>query len=532
MDDRQRMLNAIEEVEKARERYRLGSDQSQVEKQHKRGKATARERMEMLFDPGTFRELELWAHPLRTGFDSDEKFSPSDAVVIGYGKVDGRTVMAYGHDFTVLTGSQSSVQHSKVVRVIDTAIKMMVPYVGIMDSSGIRVQDIMGEPGPRPPLDGQGLHGTGSLMYSPSLASGVIPQIALMLGPQFAGASYSPILKDFLIMRESESVFMALVSPPVIKEVSGAEVTYQEIGGAMLHAKVSGICDLVTKTDEEAVRNCRRLLSYFPSNWKEKPPVIPTTDDINRRDQELLDMVPFELTLGYDVRMVIRCLVDDGDFFEIKPLYADNVIIGFARLNGLSVGIVANNPQVMMGAIDRNSSDKAARFIRFCDAFNIPLVFLEDTVGYVPGAEQEQLGLARHAAKVVYAICEATVPKITVYLRNSSGFGELAMGTGQMGVDLTLAWPNARIGRVDPAQAAEAIYGEDIKRAEDPDAMRRMREKELAAKYSTVIDAGARQMVDDIIDPRDTRPILINALDWFSKKMESRPWKKHGNIPF
>jgi acetyl-CoA carboxylase carboxyltransferase component len=353
-----------------------------------------------------------------------------------------------------------------------------------------------------------------------------------MLGPQFAGSSYSPILKDFLIMRKSDSVFMALASPPVIKEVTGAEVTYQEIGGAMLHAEISGICDLVVDEDEEAIAHCRKMLGFFPSNWMEKPPVVETRDDPNRKDEELLDLVPFDLSAGYDMKDVILRLVDDRDFFEIKPLFAGNVIIGFARLNGQSVGIVANNPLVKMGAIDHNSSDKAARFIRFCDAFNIPLVFLEDTVGFVPDAEQERLGLARHAAKVAYAICEATVPKITVYVRNCSGYGELAMGTGQMGIDMTLAWPNAQIGRVNPEEAVNSIYAQEIAEAEKPEEIRQKRTKEIIAKFDNVVQAGVRQLVDDIIDPRDTRPVLINALDWFTNKTENRPWKKHGNIPF
>ena len=529
--EREQWLAEIEKVEKERGTYRLGGGTADVEKQHKRGKLTARERVAKLFDPGTFHELQLWALALRTGFEeTDERFAPADAVVIGYGKIDGRTVMTYAHDFTVLLGAQAIVQHSKVTWVIDTAVKMGVPYVGIVDCAGIRLQDMMGEPTMRPPMDGLGLHGTGSFMYSPPWASGAVPQIALMLGPQFAGSSYSPILKDFLFMRRGTSV-MALCSPPAIKQVTGAEVTYEDIGGAMLHAEVSGTSDLVVESDEEAIEKCRKLLSFLPSNWREKPPVIDTGDDPNRRDGEILSLIPLDLSQGYDMHQVIWRLVDNGDFFEIKPLYAKNVIIGFARLNGQSVGIVANNPMIMGGAIDRNSSDKEARFIRFCDAFNIPLVFLADTVGYLPSAEQERLGLERHAAKVMYAICEATVPKITVYMRNCSGFGELAMGTNQMGVDLTLAWPIARIGRVEPDIAVEALYAKEIARAENPEQARGKRKEEFISKYDNIFHAGARQLVDDIIDPRDTRAILTKALDWFANKKEDRPWKKHGNIP-
>lgn len=527
---REKMLEMIGEVEQQKERYRLGGGLPEVERQHKRGKLTARERVEKFFDPGTFHELELWSQPLRTGFEIDERFTPADAVVIGYGKVDGRTVMVYAHDYTALTGTQAVVQHAKVTKVIETAIKMRVPYVGIVDCAGIRLQDMMGEPGPRPPIDGLGLHGTGSFMYSPPLASGVVPQIAIMLGPQFAGSSYSPILKDFLIMRRGPA-FMALISPTVIKEVTGADVTYEEVGGALVHGEVSGTCDLVVESDEEGLERGRKLLSFLPSSWRERPPLVDTGDDPNRREEELLDLVPLDLSQEYDMHRLISLIVDNADFFEIKPLYAKNVIVGFARLAGQSVGIVANNPAVMGGAIDLNSSDKKARFIRFCDAFNIPLVFLADTIGYVPDVEQERAGLERHAAKVMYSICEATVPKITVYLRNCSGFGEYAMGTTQMGVDLVVAWPNAQIGRMDPEMAVDKIYAKEIQAAANPEEVRQKRIKELDEKYNNIYHAGARELFQDIIDPRETRPLLINALDWFSKKNEDRPWRKHGNIP-
>ena len=388
---------------------------------------------------------------------------------------------------------------------------------------------MMGEPGPRPPVDGFGLHGTGSWMYSPPMASGVVPQIALMLGPQFAGSSYSPILKDFLIMRRGPA-FMALVSPAVIKEVTGAEVTYEEIGGALVHAEVSGTCDMMVENDEEGIAQCRKLLSYLPSNCRKRPPVIDLGDDPDRREEELLDLVPFDLVQGYDMRRLISLIVDKGEFFEIKKLYAPNVIIGFARLSGQSVGIVANNPVVKGGAVDLNSSDKEARFIRFCDAFNIPLVFLMDTIGFLPDLEQETSGLERHAAKVMYAICEATVPKITVYLRNWSALGELAMGNEQMGVDLVVAWPNAQVGRVDPEAVVNTLYAKEIN-ASNPKEVRQKKIEDFIKRYNNLYHAGARGLFNDIIDPRETRPLLIKALNWFAQKSENRPWRKHGNIP-
>jgi acetyl-CoA carboxylase carboxyltransferase component len=486
--------------------------------------------VERFFDPGAFHELELWAQPIKTGYEIDEKFAPADAAVIGYGEVDGRTVMVYAHDYTVHVGSQSAIQHAKVTKVMDTSAKMGVPYVGIVDCAGIRQQDSLGV-GPKAAIDGMGTQGTGCFMYSPSWVSGVVPQISIMLGPQFAGSSYSPILSDFLIMRRGADAHMALISPGVIKEVTGAEVTYEEIGGAKVHSEVSGTCDLVVDSDEEGLEKGKKLLSFLPSNWREKPPVVDTGDDPERRDEELLDLVPLDLSQEYDMYQLISRIVDNGDFFEIKPVYAKNAIIGFARLGGQSVGIVANNPMVMRGAIDVNSSDKMARFIRTCDAFNVPLIFLADTVGYLPSAEQERIGLERHAAKVMHAICEATVPKVTIYLRNSSGWGDLAMGTGQMGVDLVLAWPNAQVGRMDPEAAVNVIYAKEIDAATNPEEVRQRRIKEFVERYNNVYYAGARVLIQDIIDPRDTRPMLIKALGWFADKKEDRPWKKHGNIP-
>ena len=527
---REKMLQLIQEIEQARQKYRLGGGPKEIEKQHQRDKLTARERVEKLFDPGTFHELDLWSFPMRTGFEIDERFSPADAVVTGYGKVDGRTVLVYAHDYTVLTGTQATVQHAKVTKVIETAVKMGVPYVGIVDCAGIRLQDMMGEPGPRVPADGFGLHRTGSWMYSPPLASGAVPQIALMLGPQFAGSSYSPILKDFLIMRRGPA-FMALVSPAVIKEVTGAEVTYEEIGGALVHAEVSGTCDLVVESDAEGIAQCRKLLSYLPSNWREKPPLIDLGDDPDRRAEELLELVPFDLAQGYDMRRLISLLIDKGDFFEVKQLYAPNVITGFARLGGQSVGIVANNPAVKGGALDLNASDKEARFIRFCDAFNIPLVFLADGIGFLPDLEQARMGVERHAAKVMYAICEATVPKITVQIRNWSVLGELAMGNEQMGVDLVVAWPQAQTGRVDPEAAADAIYAQEINSASNPEEIRQRKVEDFKKKYNSLYHAGARGLFNELIDPRETRPLLIKALSWFAGKNEDRPWRKHGNIP-
>ena len=524
------MLERIREIEKERERLKLGGGLSEIERQHKRGKLTARERVERLLDPGTFHELELWAKATRTGFDIDERELPADAVAIGYGEVEGRPVLVYTHDFTVAGGTQAAVQHSKVTKVMDTAVKMGIPYIGIIDSGGVRVQDLQGLSGWRPPMGGFGIGGSGSWMFSPPWASGVVPQISLMLGPNYAGSSYSPIMADFLIMRRGPA-YMSLVSPSVIKEVTYEEVTQEEIGGALLHAEVSGTNDLVVESDEEGIEVCRKLLSFLPLNNRQKPPVIKTGDPPERRNEALLELIPTDLSQGYDMHQVISQVVDNGDFFELKPLYAKNVIIGFARLDGQTVGVVANNPMAMGGAIDCDSSDKGARFIRFCDAFNIPLIFLVDTVGYLPSIEQERLGLERHAAKVIYAICEATVPKIVLYIGNCSGWGELAMGNEQLGVDLLLAFPTAQVGQMEPEAVVDIIYRKEIATSENPEEVRRRKIKEFNEQYNNLFYAGARQLIHDIIDPRDTRRILIKALSWLANKGEDRPWKKHGNIP-
>ena len=521
----------IKELEEKREKFKKGGGDKAIKAQHKRMKLLARERIELLFDKGTFRELDLWAEPLKTGFDDiDAKFLPGDASVIGYGKVNGRNIMVYAHDFTQMSGTQASVQHSKVTKAMDMAVKMGIPYVGIVDSAGIRLQDLMGEPLTRPPVGGYTIGESGSFMFSPPNASGVIPQIALMLGPQFAGSSYSPIMKDILIMRRSPNVFMSLVSPPVIKEVVSEDVTYDEIGSAQVHAEITGTSDLVVDTDEEGVEKVKELFGLLPSNWKEKPPVVENDDPVDRRDKELLDISLLDRE-ERDMHEIIQRVVDNGYFFELKPLYAKNIITGFARMDGHTVGIVANNPKVKDGAIDINSSDKAARFIRFCDCFNIPLIFFVDSVGLLPDKEEEKEGIERHAAKIPFAICESTVPKVTVYIGESSGDAEYIMGTESMGVDVVVAWPTAKKGLIDPAYAVDIIFSKDIKEADNPAEVRKQKIEELEAKYCNIYHAGARQLIQDIIDPKDTRPVVAQALDFFKDKEIIRPWKKHGNIP-
>ncbi len=520
----------IKKLQEERERYRLGGGPEKIEAQHKVGKLTARERLELLFDPGTFYELELWALPLRTGFEEiDRIFFPGDAIIVGFGKIQGRYVFVSAPDYTQLAATQGSVHRSKQGVIMDMATKMQTPFVSIIDSAGLRLQDVHGASFHRPPVWGHAEGPIGSQMYSPPWDSGVVPQISLMLGAQIAGTAYSPIMQDFIIMRKSPEVYMTLITPPVIKEVTGEEVSYQELGGAMVHAEKTGLCDIIVETEEEAIAKTRELLSFLPSNYKEPPPFVDTGDPAYRREERLLDIAFQEERNMYEI---IKSILDGGHFLELKGLFARSVIIGFAHLNGQTVGIIANNPQVKCGAIDINTSDKAARFIRFCDAFNIPLLFLVDSVGFLPDLNEERSGLLRHAAKLPYAICEATVPKITIYVGNCSGWAEFAMGTEAMGVDLVLAWPSAKIGQIDPEVAVNRIYKKELEVAEVPEGIRQERIRQFTEKFNTIYHVGARQLIQDIIDPRDTRPIIINAFSCFKNKREVHPWKKHGNNPF
>ncbi|MBW2003363.1 MAG: acyl-CoA carboxylase subunit beta [Deltaproteobacteria bacterium] len=508
------------ELKELRQRYESGGGPKAIEKLHAKGKLTSRERIERFIDPGSFKEFNLWAQPTRTGFDVDNRESPGDAVVTGYAKIDGRPVCIYAHDFTVLGGSQSSVQNWKVCKTIDTAVRLGIPYIGIIDSGGVRIQDAFGI------NTGKGVSSNSDVWYSPARASGVVPSISLTLGASYAGTAYSPFLADVFFMVKKPYCYMSLSSPELLKSVTFREVTRDEIGAPQLHAEVTGSCDYLGETEEDVLQRGRELLGFLPSNCREKPPFLYTEDDPGHRDQSLLDIVPLDTNQPYDMHEVIYRLVDNGHLFELKCEYAKNIIIGFARLGGHSVGIVANNPLFSDGAIDWRTSEKEARFIRYCNAFNVPLVFLVDTPGFVVDVNQEHEGLARHAAMVTYAICEATVPKITVYLRRCYNNGHLAMGTRSMGVDVLLAWSIAQIQNVDFEEAVEIILGKPIEEVA-PVQLEEFRNKYFdSPRYP-----GALLQLDDIIEPKDTRPILIDFLEIIAKKEEKRPKKKHGNIP-
>jgi len=453
------MRDKVKELDERRKKLQPGGATADIEKQHGRGKLTAWERIEKLFDTCTFQEIGIWTQPMKTGFDIDDRELPRDSVIVGYGEVHGRIVYAYAHDFTVLAGTQSTIQNSKVARAMEQAMEEGIPLVGMVDSGAIRIHDLFGRSGFKVPVRGSPVGGGGGFMYYPPLMSGVVPHISLMLGPCYAGSAYSPIMADFVIMRRNIA-FMSVASPPILKAVTFVDVTEEEIGGALLHSEVTGSNDLLVDSDEEAIEACRELLTFLPSNWKEKPPVVETGDAPQRTEEKLLDMVPMDVSQPYDMHEVISLIVDNGHFFELQALYAPNMIIGFARLAGQSVGIVANNPAAGDGCVDVNSSDKPARSVRFCDCYNIPLVILVDTPGFLPSLEQEQNrdGLVRNAAKPVFAICESTVPKITVYVRRVWGAGRLIMGTERMGCDAVYAWPSADIRVEGYERAADALY--------------------------------------------------------------------------
>ena len=494
------MKELLSEYDAMAQRLSGGGGKTAVDKQHAAGKLTAWERMQLLFDPGTFRELDLLAQPFKTGFDIDKRELPRDAVVTGYGEVNGRTVYASSYDFTVAGGSQGSMQMMKVVKVMEQARKEGHPYVTMIDSTGRRIQDRFGKFGYRVPIRVDDC-GEGNIdMFCPPMASGVIPQIGLMLGPCYAGTAYCPMMSDFLIFRKELS-FMSVASPALLKSVTSAVVTQDEIGGAELHATVTGSADLLVDSDEDAIARCRELLGFLPSNWTLKPPVAIRTDDPRRAEEELISLVPSG-DEPLDMHRLISLVVDGDEFFEIAPLWAKNMITGFARLNGQAIGIVANNSMIDDGRLDANACDKAAHFIRTCDCFNVPLVFLVDSPGFVPTAAEQQSpdGLERHAAKPVFAICEATVPKVVVYVRRVLGATRLVMGGRGMSFDSVVAWPTVRFN----------FGGYEVK---EP------------------LRSGAVMTFEEVIDPRQTRPVLIERLNRLSAKLpETRPWRKHGLI--
>ncbi|MDQ7793934.1 MAG: carboxyl transferase domain-containing protein [bacterium] len=513
------MTDRLEDLRARLRDIRIGGGPDKVAKQHKAGKLTARERLDRLFDPGTFSELDAFVRHRCVDFGMAEVQAPGDGVVTGYGLVGGRQVMAFAQDFTVIGGSLGQAHAAKIAKLMDLALKTGCPLVGLNDSAGARIQEGV-----------DALDGYGQIFFRNTIASGVIPQLAVIMGPCAGGAVYSPALTDFVFM-VANTAQMFITGPQVIKAVTGEEVALEQLGGAATHNQVSGVAHFYAADEEDCLAEVRRLLGYLPANNLEDPPSRPTQDPPGRTEEGLRETVPADPNRPYDVREVIRAVVDDGDLLEVHAHWAANMVTGFAALGGRPVGIVANQARELAGCIDINASDKAARFVRFCDAFNFPLVTLVDTPGYLPGTAQEYGGIIRHGAKLLYAYSEATVPKIQLILRKAYGGAYIAMSSRSLGADLALAWPTAEIAVLGPEGAANIIFRDDIAGSDDPAAVRRQRVDEYRQRFANPYFAAGRGYLDGVIDPGETRPALIGGLNSLLAKRESRPDKKHGNLP-
>ena len=499
-------------------KYDLGGGQKAIDKQHEKGRLFVRERIDALFDPGTFVELDRYVEHHCSNFGMEKKVGLGDGVVTGYGKINGELVYVYADDFTVFAGTMGEMASKKICKVLDLALENGRPIIGIHDSGGGRIQE---------GVDAK--HAYGEIFYRNSIMSGVVPQISAIIGPCAGGAVYSPALTDFIIMVDKIS-HMFVTGPKVCKSALNEDVTEEELGGARTQNQISGVAHLLAKDEQDCFDQIRTLLSYLPASNRAEGPVYQNTSDEQPLEQ-LLDIVPANKNMGYDIRRVIGAVFDPGSFFEIQPMFAMNIVVGFARLQGKSVGIIANQPQMMAGCIDINASDKAARFIRFCDCFNIPVISLVDVPGYLPGIYQEKNGIIRHGAKLLYAYSEATVPKITVVLRKAYGGAQNAMCSKELRADYLLLWPTAEIAVMGAAGAANIIFRKEIKNSPNPEETRAARIAEYEKNFSTPLAAARRGYADQIIRPQDTRKAIIEALESLKYKNKKLPWKKHCNIP-
>jgi propionyl-CoA carboxylase beta chain len=497
----------------------LGGGQKRIDEQHKKGKLTARERVELLLDEGSFNELDRFVVHQCTDFGMGEKRIPGDGVVTGYGTIDGRLVYIFSQDFTVFGGSLGEMFAKKVCKIMDLAVKAGAPVIGLNDSGGARIQEGVAS-----------LAGYGDIFFRNVTSSGVIPQISAVLGPCAGGAVYSPALTDFIIMVDKTS-HMFITGPDVVKTVLGQEVNFEDLGGAMIHSTTSGVTHFIAKDEQQCMQVVKKLLSYLPSNYLEDPPVVEAGDDPNRSDESLGKVLPDDPDKPYDVKEVIHRIVDNGDFFEVHALWAQNIVIGFARLNGKTIGIVANQPAHHAGALDINSSMKAARFVRFCDAFNIPIVTFVDVPGFLPGVDQEHGGIIKHGSKLLYAYCEATVPKVTVILRKDYGGAYDVMGSKHSGADINYAWPTAEIAVMGPHGAINIIFRKEITEAKDQKQKHNELVSEYRQKFASPYIAAQKGYIDEVIAPAETRPKLISALESLATKRELRPSRKHSNVP-
>lgn len=512
------MEASIYELQDRKRAVELGGGDQRILQQHERGKLTARERLDLLLDSGSFRELNPFSATRAQYIGMGEVNAPGEGVVTGYGKVNGRTVYVFAQDFTVFGGALGEVHAQKIVNVMDLAVKNKAPIIGLNDSGGARIQEGV-----------VSLDGYGHLFYRNSIYSGVIPQISVIMGPCAGGAVYSPAITDFVFMVEQTSQ-MFITGPKVIETVTGEQISSEDLGGARVQEAISGVTHFTAGNEHEVLTQVRRLLDFLPSAATERPPRKPG-DFQPIVDEALLDLVPTDGTKVYDVKDVIHRLLDHEDFMEVQPLFARNAVVGFGRIGGFTVGIIANQPKFLAGGLDIDSSDKISRFIRFCDAFQIPLITLEDVTGFIPGVKQEHGGIIRHGAKILYAYSEATVPKITVILRKAYGGAYVALNSKAIGADLVYAWPASEIAVMGPEGAANIIYAREIANSPNPGAARTSRIKEYREQFANPYVAAGAGMVDDVIDPRETRIKLYEALDLLQNKNESRPLKKHGNIP-
>ncbi|MBN1161352.1 MAG: methylmalonyl-CoA carboxyltransferase [Dehalococcoidales bacterium] len=513
------MRKENEKLKKLEAELKAGGGEKSVRKQHDSGKLTARERLDLFFDKGTFQETDLFVEHRSSNFGLDKVSIPADGVITGFGKVNGRTVCAFAQDFTARGGTLGEMHARKICRVMDLAMKMKVPMVGFIDSGGARIQEGI-----------NALDGYSNIFYRNSCASGVIPQISAVMGPAAGGAVYSPAMTDFVFMVKKTS-YMFITGPGVVKSVTSEEITNDELGGAITHSTRSGVAQFACDNDEQAIEEIKCLLSYLPSNNEERPPYLKTKDTSDRADKALDEILPENSSKTYNMKDVIKAIVDNGEYLESSRQWATNMITAFARMNGQVVGIIANQPNYLAGCLDINASDKATRFIRFCDAFNIPLLTIADVPGFLPGSHQEWGGIIRHGAKLLWCYAEATVPKITLITRKAYGGAYIAMCSQGLGADYTLAWPQAEIAVMGAEAAADIIFRKEIEEAKDREAKEQEKIKEYRELLYNPYVAAKMGYINAVIQPGETRAKIIAALEALKDKKESRPVKKHGNIP-
>ncbi len=513
------MRQKLDHLEELRRQAELGGGERRIQAQHERGKLTARERLDVLLDDGSFIEMDRFVVHRATGFGIENERYLGDGVVTGYGAIHGRLVYVFSQDFTVFGGSLSEAHAEKICKIMDLALKNGAPIIGLNDSGGARIQEGVAS-----------LGGYADIFLRNTLASGVVPQISAILGPCAGGAVYSPAITDFIYMVQGTS-YMFVTGPNVVKTVTHEDVTMEELGGAATHAAKSGVAHFACKTEIECLHSIRRLFEYIPQNNAEDPPRRATDDPFDRADEALLNIVPDNPNRPYDILDVIRRVVDHGEFYQVHGDYAGNLVVGFAHVGGHSVGVVANQPAVLAGVLDIDASLKGARFVRFCDAFNIPLLTFEDVPGFLPGVGQEHGGIIKHGAKLLYAYCEATVPKVTIITRKAYGGAYDVMSSKHIRGDINYAWPTAEIAVMGPKGAVEILFRREIAASENPEALLEAKQEEYRERFANPFTAAARGYVDDVIDPRETRLRVISALDMLQTKRDSNPPKKHGNIP-